>query len=85
MAAGVRREDARGRDGRRVAAGRFVAAGQVQNGGMTGTSSLAIDNANMPAPLNPVIGAGETLYFQNYYRDGIGSNLSNGLAITFVP
>jgi hypothetical protein len=58
----------------------------LQNSGTTGSVSQNIDISNIP--LNPPVGiaAGETWYFQGWYRDNNPtptSNFSDGIQITY--
>ncbi|MEZ6002890.1 MAG: hypothetical protein R3F33_01775 [Planctomycetota bacterium] len=68
--------------------GQFDGSGVLQN--LVGTSAVGSGfdvPATVPIAGNPAIMAGDTWYFQLWYRDtpaGTGSaNLSNGLAVTF--
>lgn len=69
--------------------GRYNGAGQLQNSGTTGTFSLALDLTQTPTPIgNVAIAAGETWFFQTWYRDfitgqGPTSNFSDGIEIAF--
>lgn len=68
--------------------GRYVGPGQVQNSGVAGTISLALDLSQIPQPNGFVsAAAGETWNFQAWYRDGnsagVTSNFTTGLEITF--
>ncbi len=66
--------------------GRYNGAFEIFNSGITGSGSLALDLNNTPTPFGPVaIQAGETWYFQCWYRDtpNATSNFSNGLEVTF--
>lgn len=67
---------------------RYRGPGQVTNAGLTGSAMVTIDLAVLPSPLMGGISAGETWFFQNFYRDSnpnITSNLSDALAVTFTP
>ncbi|MGK0219833.1 MAG: hypothetical protein ACI9HE_003339, partial [Planctomycetota bacterium] len=67
---------------------RYRGPGQVTNAGLTGNSMVTIDLNDLPTPLMGGIVAGQTWFFQNFYRDsnpGITSNLSDALAVTFTP
>lgn len=67
---------------------RYRGPGQVTNAGMTGDAMVTIDLNVLPSPLMGGIAAGETWFFQNFYRDAnpnITSNLSDALAVTFTP
>ncbi|MFT7486951.1 MAG: hypothetical protein ACI9F9_002808, partial [Candidatus Paceibacteria bacterium] len=55
-----------------------------------GDASRALDLNQAPANSGPgMISAGDTWYFQYWYRDvaaaGAGFNLSDGLSVTFCP
>ena len=69
--------------------GRYVGPGQIQNTGMAGEFSLALDLSMIPQPTGFVAAmSGETWNFQAWYRDtlpmgGATSNLSDGLQIDF--
>ena len=66
--------------------GRYNGAMEIFQSGTLGTGSLVLDLANTPTPMGPVaIQAGETWYFQCWYRDtpGVTSNFTNGLEIQF--
>jgi hypothetical protein len=70
------------------AVGRYVGPGQIQNSGVAGAISLAVDLTQQPQPNGFVtVVAGDTWNFQAWYRDTVsgqvGSNFTNGLAITF--
>jgi hypothetical protein len=70
------------------AIGRFVGPGQVQNSGLFGSFSLALDLTQQPTPTGPTsVVAGETWSFQAWYRDSVGgqatSNFTNGVAVAF--
>jgi len=69
--------------------GRYVAPGQIKNGGSGGTFSLPLNLSQTPAgSVFVAINAGETWNFQAWFRD-IGplgqpwSNFTNGLSVTF--
>jgi hypothetical protein len=69
--------------------GRYVGAGQIQNTGMTGAFSLAVDLTQHPTPMGIVsVAAGETWNFQGWHRDSVGgvavSNFTDAYEITFV-
>lgn len=71
------------------AIGRYVGPGQIQNSGLAGTFTLAIDNAQIPQPTGFVSAlAGDVWSFQCWYRDSVGgmavSNFTDGVAVTFV-
>lgn len=69
-----------------TAIGRYNSASEIFNTGMTGTGSLTLDLNNTPTPTTPTtIMAGQTWYFQCWYRDtpGATSNFTNGLQIDF--
>ncbi len=64
--------------------GQFDGAGVLQN--LAGTSSVGTGfdvPAALPSPPGGVIAAGDTWYFQLWYRDGAASNFSDGIAVTF--
>ncbi len=72
------------------AIGRYNQAGQISNSGTAGSISLNLDLTQTPQPSGgPVpIMAGQTWYFQAWYRDfqpmlGSISNLSDGVGVTF--
>ncbi|MFT7169944.1 MAG: glucose/arabinose dehydrogenase [Paracoccaceae bacterium] len=63
--------------------GRFVQ--QAQNSGSSGTFSVTLDLANMPAPLSTVA-IGETWNFQAWFRDFqifVTSNFTDGVSVMF--
>ncbi|HRV81732.1 MAG TPA: choice-of-anchor B family protein, partial [Planctomycetota bacterium] len=67
--------------------GRFNLLSQIGNTGGSGSISLTLDLTSMPTnPTQPVL-AGQTWYFQAWYRDvflGMStSNFTNGLMVTF--
>ena len=68
--------------------GRYVGGGQIQNTGVNGEFSLALDLTMTPQPTGFVsVASGETWNFQAWYRDAIGgqatSNFTNGLSVGF--
>ncbi|MEM1448241.1 MAG: hypothetical protein AAF957_01535 [Planctomycetota bacterium] len=68
--------------------GRFVGPGEIQNSGLAGEISLAIDVNALPTPNGFVIVAsGDTWNFQLWTRDSVGgtptSNFTDGLTIDF--
>ncbi|MEZ6015246.1 MAG: hypothetical protein R3F49_09045 [Planctomycetota bacterium] len=68
--------------------GRYVGPGQIQNSGMIGSFSLALNLTQTPQPSGTVaITAGQTWNFQAWYRDSVGgsatSNFTNGLSVAF--
>ena len=68
--------------------GRFVGPGQILNGGAAGEFSLMIDLTQIPRPSTLAsINAGETWYFQAWFRDinmnGPSSNLTTAVGVTF--
>ncbi len=70
------------------AIGRYVGPGQIQNSGMAGSVSLALDLTQHPTPSGLVaVMPGETWNFQAWYRDALGgnatSNFSDALEVTF--
>jgi len=55
----------------------------IQNSGATGTVSIDVDMDLVPTtPTQPIL-SGSTWHYQVWYRDGVESNLTDGLAITF--
>lgn len=68
-----------------VGIGRYVSS--IKNSGSNGEFSLALDLTQTPTPSGPVaIQAGETWYFQTWYRDKNPtqtSNFTDGICITF--
>lgn len=71
------------------AIGRYNAADELQNSGSTGAFELTLDLTQTPTPLGTVsILAGETWYFQCWYRDflagqGPTSNFTDAIEIPF--
>ena len=67
------------------AIGRFKGPGQVFDTKTFGAGWLAVDLGALPTPTGPVAAqAGETWYFQCWYRDvGSHSNFTDGLRVTF--
>lgn len=70
------------------AIGRYVAPGQIQNSGVAGAVSLAVDLGQHPTPTGLVqVAAGETWHFQAWHRDVVGgsatSNFTDGLSVLF--
>ncbi len=65
--------------------GQFDSSGAFRNQSGTSTTGTGFEiPALLPFPGTPPITAGQTYYFQLWHRDGsMGSNLSNGLAVTF--
>ena len=66
--------------------GRYSQPNQILNTGSSGSFDLAVDTTMTPQGAGFVaISAGETWYFQSWYRDpvGVGSNFTDGLEITF--
>lgn len=64
-----------------VGIGRY---GSILNTGAPGVVSLSINLNTIPAGTGVVAAvAGETRYFQFWHREAVGSNVSNGLAVTF--
>ena len=72
-------------------AGIRCVGGKLRRLPIGGTGPSGVLTADGPVALSAgLIGAGETWYFQSWYRDGnqscgTGSNFSNALAITFAP
>lgn len=71
------------------AIGRYVGAGQIQNSGVMGSFSLALDLTQMPQPNGfESVAAGESWSFQTWFRDssptGPTSNFTEGLSIDFL-
>ncbi len=66
--------------------GRLNGPGQIQNTGGGDTFSLALDLGNLPTATGPVaVLAGQTWYFQAWYRDqnpGPASNFTDALSLT---
>jgi hypothetical protein len=70
------------------AIGRYVAPGQVQSTGATGSFELNLDLSAIPTPLGPMAALpGATWYFQAWFRDfapfGPTSNFTDGVELTF--
>ncbi len=67
--------------------GRYVGPGQILSSGAAGVFSLALDLTRTPTPTGLVsVGAGETRFFQGWYRDanpGVTSNFTASLEATF--
>ncbi|MEZ6017756.1 MAG: VCBS repeat-containing protein [Planctomycetota bacterium] len=67
--------------------GRYVGAGQIQNSGALGATSLALDVNAIPTPNGLVAAqAGESWHFTYWYRDANPmptSNFTGGVSITF--
>jgi len=64
--------------------GRFDVGGVFQNLGGTSSVGSGFDvPSTLPDPPGGVIGAGDTWHFQLWYRDGVGSNFSDGVSVTF--
>ena len=65
--------------------GRFVAPGQIQNSGPTGSFTLTIDPSSMPSPTGPVLPSfGESWNFQAWFRDAnpqVTSNFTDGATV----
>ena len=64
--------------------GRFDVGGVFQS--LSGNSSVGSGfdvPSTLPNPPGGVIGAGDTWHFQLWYRDGVGSNFSDGISVTF--
>jgi hypothetical protein len=64
--------------------GDFDAGGIFQN--MAGTSSMGSGfdvPFNLPTPPSSAISPGTTWHFQLWYRDGVASNFSDGVTVTF--
>ena len=62
----------------------FDASGTLVN--LFGTSSTGTGfdvPAVLPSPPGGIINAGQTWHFQLWYRDGVASNFSDGLSVTF--
>lgn len=68
--------------------GRYVGPGQVQNSGLTGAISLAVDLAQHPTPVGfTQVVAGDTWRFTAWHRDanpGPTSNFADGLELLFT-
>jgi hypothetical protein len=68
--------------------GRYVGPGQIQNSGLSGALSLAIDLTQHPTPIGFVsVAPGQTWHFTSWFRDVVGgsatSNFADGLSISF--
>jgi len=68
--------------------GRYVGPGQIQNSGLSGAISLAINLTQHPTPIGFVsVAPGQTWNFTSWFRDVVGgnatSNFANGLTINF--
>lgn len=66
--------------------GRFTAPSQIVGSGVVGEFSLLLDLAQFPQGTGTVaVMPGQTWYFQAWHRDsvGLGSNLTDGLEVTF--
>ncbi|MGD2018056.1 MAG: hypothetical protein PVJ89_08075 [Planctomycetota bacterium] len=67
--------------------GRYVGPGQVVSSGPSGVFSLALDLTRTPTPTGLVtVTAGQTRFFQGWYRDAnptVTSNFTSGLEVTF--
>ncbi|MCP3920428.1 MAG: hypothetical protein GY711_33285 [bacterium] len=64
----------------------FSAPGQIQNSGAAGSFELDIDTQAIPMSPPVPIAAGETWYFQAWYRDRnptVTSNFTDGVSIVF--
>ena len=66
-----------------VRLGRSAAPGQLTTAGSAGTADLSIDPTSLPLAGGTPIGPGETWHFQLWYRDGVVSNFSDVLSVTF--
>ena len=58
-------------------------AKDVQNSGTLGAFELAIDLEQIPFTPPVAVQSGETWRFQAWHRDGVTSNFTDGLALTF--
>ncbi len=67
------------------AVGRFNRSGEIMNSGADGFFDLDVNPANLPSPNGTVsIQAGETWYFQCWFRDlGPTSNFTNAIQVGF--
>ncbi|MEZ6013589.1 MAG: hypothetical protein R3F49_00620 [Planctomycetota bacterium] len=70
------------------AIGRYVGAGQIQNTGMTGSASLALNLNQIPTPNGFVAAtAGQTWNYQAWHRDVVGgaatSNFTDATSVTY--
>ena len=66
--------------------GRFVGPGQILQIDASGEINLPIDLTAIPSGGGTIaVAAGDTRFFQAWYRDGVGggSNFTDGLEITF--
>ena len=55
----------------------------VKNSGATGSFELSVDVTQVPLAGTTSIQPGETWHFQAWYRDGVRSNFTDAVAITF--
>ncbi len=59
-------------------------AGNILNSGMSGTVSLGVDLTQVPHPTSfQTVTAGDTRYWQYWFRDGASSNFTDAVRITF--
>ncbi|MCP3915293.1 MAG: arylsulfotransferase (ASST) [bacterium] len=64
--------------------GRFSDPSQVANSGTAGVISLTVDTNDIPVNPPVAVQAGQTWYFQAWYRDaGNTNNFSEGISVTF--
>jgi len=64
--------------------GRFVAPGQVGAAGQNGVRTIEVDLQSVPVGGTTfAVGSQDSVYFQAWYRDGVGSNFTTGLAVSF--
>lgn len=67
--------------------GRYVGAGQILSSGAAGVFTLSLDLTQTPTPTGLVaVAAGETRFFQGWYRDAnpsVTSNFTASLQLTF--
>ncbi|MCP3918998.1 MAG: choice-of-anchor B family protein [bacterium] len=57
--------------------------GQVQNTGIEGAFEVSIDLGNIPTSPSQAVVAGQTWYYQGWFRDGASSNLTDGTEVDF--
>ncbi len=71
-------------DGALNSIGRFDVGGVFQNLGGTSSVGSGFDvPSTLPNPPGGMIGVGDTWCFQLWYRDGVASNFSDGISVTF--
>lgn len=57
--------------------------GQVQNSGASGSFEIVVDTQNIPSSPVTSIMAGDTWYWQGWFRDGATSNFTRGRIVQF--